>query len=95
MIKTVCNNYGPDNVFDGNAHPYKSVFRAKVIQHVLFELNAGLSQCSLCQALDCFTASLPRPESRLQIAEVIGSKLNISKEKVSVDLKHILTALIT
>uniref|UniRef100_A0A3P8WSX5 Midasin n=1 Tax=Cynoglossus semilaevis TaxID=244447 RepID=A0A3P8WSX5_CYNSE len=33
------------------------------------------------EALDCFTAMLSRPESRLQMAEIIGSKLNISKEK--------------
>ncbi|KAK2856665.1 hypothetical protein Q5P01_005400 [Channa striata] len=33
------------------------------------------------EALDCFTSMLSRPESRLQMAEIIGSKLNISKEK--------------
>ncbi|XP_051265817.1 midasin isoform X2 [Dicentrarchus labrax] len=33
------------------------------------------------EALDCFTAMLSRPESRLRMAEIIGSKLNISKEK--------------
>lgn len=38
--------------------------------------------CVLHQALDCFTAMLSRPESRLRMAEIIGSKLNISKEKV-------------
>lgn len=42
--------------------------------------------CVLCsfliQALDCFTAMLSRSESRLQMAEAIGSKLNISKEQV-------------
>lgn len=37
---------------------------------------------SLCQALDCFTGMLSHPQSRLQMAEIIGSKLNISKEKV-------------
>lgn len=42
--------------------------------------------CVLCsflvQALDCFTAMLSGSESRLQMAETIGSKLNISKEQV-------------
>lgn len=33
------------------------------------------------EALDCFTAMLSHPESRLRMAEIIGSKLNISKEK--------------
>nr|XP_020508278.1 midasin [Labrus bergylta] len=33
------------------------------------------------EALDCFTAMLSRPESRLKMAEIIGSKLNISREK--------------
>ncbi|KAM3861280.1 midasin [Diretmus argenteus] len=33
------------------------------------------------EALDCFTAMLSRPENRLRMAEIIGSKLNISKEK--------------
>ncbi|KAM6992726.1 LOW QUALITY PROTEIN: midasin [Tautogolabrus adspersus] len=33
------------------------------------------------EALDCFTAMLSRPESRLRMAEIIGSKLNISREK--------------
>ncbi|KAG8444766.1 hypothetical protein GDO86_009802 [Hymenochirus boettgeri] len=33
------------------------------------------------EALDCFTAMLSKPESRLRMAEAIGSKLNISKQK--------------
>ncbi|XP_029451275.1 midasin isoform X2 [Rhinatrema bivittatum] len=33
------------------------------------------------EALDCFTAMLPKQESRLKMAEAIGSKLNISKKK--------------
>ncbi|CAK6975580.1 Hypothetical predicted protein [Scomber scombrus] len=33
------------------------------------------------EALDCFTAMLSRADSRLRMAEIIGSKLNISKEK--------------
>uniref|UniRef100_M4AJ01 Midasin n=1 Tax=Xiphophorus maculatus TaxID=8083 RepID=M4AJ01_XIPMA len=35
------------------------------------------------EALDCFTAMLSRPASRLRMAEIIGSKLNISNEKIS------------
>lgn len=59
------------------------------------ELNTFLHQVSVSvlivvfcavffflQALDCFTAMLSRSESRLQMAETIGSKLNISKEQV-------------
>ncbi|XP_061609171.1 midasin isoform X3 [Phyllopteryx taeniolatus] len=34
------------------------------------------------EALDCFTAMMSHPESQLRMAEIIGSKLNISKEKV-------------
>uniref|UniRef100_A0A674E136 Midasin n=1 Tax=Salmo trutta TaxID=8032 RepID=A0A674E136_SALTR len=41
------------------------------------------SSATAQHALDCFTAMLPRPESRLRMAEVIGSKLNISKEKAA------------
>ncbi|XP_068197957.1 midasin isoform X4 [Antennarius striatus] len=33
------------------------------------------------EALDCFTAMLSRSDSRMRMAEIIGSKLNISKEK--------------
>ncbi|XP_040203696.1 LOW QUALITY PROTEIN: midasin [Rana temporaria] len=33
------------------------------------------------EALDCFTGMLSKPSSRLKIAEIIGSKLNISKQK--------------
>ncbi|MEE6475824.1 hypothetical protein FKM82_010868 [Ascaphus truei] len=33
------------------------------------------------EALDCFTAMLSKPGVRLKMAEVIGSKLNISKKK--------------
>lgn len=58
------------------------------------ELNTFLHQVSVSvlivvfcavffvQALDCFSAVLSRSESRLQMAETIGSKLNISKEQV-------------
>lgn len=33
------------------------------------------------EALDCFTAMLSKPATRLKMAEIIGSKLNISKQK--------------
>uniref|UniRef100_A0A8C5QIK7 Midasin n=1 Tax=Leptobrachium leishanense TaxID=445787 RepID=A0A8C5QIK7_9ANUR len=33
------------------------------------------------EALDCFTAMLSKPAARLKMAEVIGSKLNIGKQK--------------
>ncbi|XP_068087248.1 midasin [Hyperolius riggenbachi] len=33
------------------------------------------------EALDCFTAMLSKPAVRLKMAEVIGSKLNLSKQK--------------
>ncbi|XP_063299642.1 midasin [Pelobates fuscus] len=33
------------------------------------------------EALDCFTAMLSKPAARLKMAEVIGSQLNISKQK--------------
>uniref|UniRef100_A0A674DWW2 Midasin n=1 Tax=Salmo trutta TaxID=8032 RepID=A0A674DWW2_SALTR len=41
------------------------------------------SSATAQHALDCFTAMLSRPERRLCMAEVIGSKLNISKEKAA------------
>ncbi|KAK7907514.1 hypothetical protein WMY93_016126 [Mugilogobius chulae] len=43
--------------------------------------SAATAQNVFQEALDCFTSMLSRPESRLQMAEIIGSKLNISKEK--------------
>uniref|UniRef100_A0A674E0K9 Midasin n=1 Tax=Salmo trutta TaxID=8032 RepID=A0A674E0K9_SALTR len=45
--------------------------------------SSATAQHVFLEALDCFTAMLPRPESRLRMAEVIGSKLNISKEKAA------------
>lgn len=63
--------------------------------------------CFLPQALDCFTAMLSHPVNRLRMAEIIGSKLNISKEKVfdklfltnilktgGINAKHTMTTLI-
>ncbi|XP_067097253.1 midasin [Osmerus mordax] len=43
--------------------------------------SSATAQHVFLEALDCFTAMLSRPENRLRVAEVIGSKLNISKEK--------------
>ncbi|KAI4802110.1 hypothetical protein KUCAC02_019968, partial [Chaenocephalus aceratus] len=43
--------------------------------------SSATAQNVFQEALDCFTAMLSRPEGRLRIAEIIGSKLNISKEK--------------
>ncbi|CAB1342786.1 unnamed protein product [Coregonus sp. 'balchen'] len=46
--------------------------------------SSATAQHVFLEALDCFTAMLSRPERRLCMAEVIGSKLNISKEKALV-----------
>ncbi|XP_070405869.1 midasin isoform X3 [Nothobranchius furzeri] len=43
--------------------------------------SASTAQRVFQEALDCFTAMLSSPGGRLRMAEVIGSKLNISKEK--------------
>uniref|UniRef100_A0A665V9V2 Midasin n=1 Tax=Echeneis naucrates TaxID=173247 RepID=A0A665V9V2_ECHNA len=43
--------------------------------------SSGTAQHVFQEALDCFTAMLSQPEARLRMAEIIGSKLNISKEK--------------
>ncbi|XP_032398227.1 midasin [Etheostoma spectabile] len=43
--------------------------------------SSATAQHVFQEALDCFTAMLSRPDSRLRMAEIIGSKLNISKEK--------------
>uniref|UniRef100_A0A674E141 Midasin n=1 Tax=Salmo trutta TaxID=8032 RepID=A0A674E141_SALTR len=45
--------------------------------------SSATAQHVFLEALDCFTAMLSRPERRLCMAEVIGSKLNISKEKAA------------
>ncbi|KAF4099466.1 hypothetical protein G5714_019592 [Onychostoma macrolepis] len=42
---------------------------------------ASTAQNVFLEALDCFTAMLSKSESRLKMAEIIGSKLNISREK--------------
>ncbi|KAM9840331.1 midasin [Aulostomus maculatus] len=43
--------------------------------------SSATAQHVFQEALDCFTAMLSYSESRLRMAEIIGSKLNISKEK--------------
>ncbi|XP_036943295.1 midasin isoform X1 [Acanthopagrus latus] len=43
--------------------------------------SAATAQHVFQEALDCFTAMLSHPVNRLRMAEIIGSKLNISKEK--------------
>ncbi|XP_047429048.1 midasin isoform X2 [Mugil cephalus] len=43
--------------------------------------SSATAQHVFQEALDCFTAMLSRPENRLRMAEIIGVKLNISKEK--------------
>ncbi|XP_069866566.1 midasin isoform X1 [Dipodomys merriami] len=47
-----------------------------------FDSSSSSASLSIFQeALDCFTAMLSEHSSKLKIAEVIGSKLNISKKK--------------
>ncbi|KAF4092103.1 hypothetical protein AMELA_G00017110 [Ameiurus melas] len=43
--------------------------------------SSNTAQNVFLEALDCFTAMQSKAESRLKLAEIIGSKLNISKEK--------------
>ncbi|XP_028858240.1 midasin [Denticeps clupeoides] len=43
--------------------------------------SSATAQKVFLEALDCFTAMLSKAESRLRMAEIIGSKLNISREK--------------
>ncbi|MED6248455.1 AAA ATPase midasin, partial [Ataeniobius toweri] len=43
--------------------------------------SSATAQRVFLEALDCFSAMLSLPASRLRMAEIIGSKLNISKEK--------------
>ncbi|XP_051581140.1 midasin isoform X2 [Myxocyprinus asiaticus] len=43
--------------------------------------SASTAQNVFLEALDCFTAMLSKSENRLKMAEIIGSKLNISREK--------------
>lgn len=46
----------------------------------------GINMPCVPQALDCFTAMQSKAESRLKLAEIIGSKLNVSKEKVQIKI---------
>ncbi|KAM9495289.1 midasin [Clarias gariepinus] len=43
--------------------------------------SPNTAQNVFLEALDCFTAMLSKAESRLKLAEIIGTRLNISKEK--------------
>ncbi|XP_041950170.1 midasin [Alosa sapidissima] len=51
------------------------------IFHNFDNSSSATAQKVFLEALDCFTAMLSKPESKLRMAEVIGSKLNISREK--------------
>ncbi|KAL4649045.1 midasin isoform X1 [Arapaima gigas] len=51
------------------------------IAHNFNGASSDTAQRVFLEALDCFTAMLSSPETRLRMAEAIGSKLNISKEK--------------
>ncbi|KAL2081973.1 hypothetical protein ACEWY4_021791 [Coilia grayii] len=51
------------------------------IFHDFDNSSSATAQKVFLEALDCFTAMLSKPTSRLKMAEVIGSKLNISREK--------------
>ncbi|XP_070274183.1 LOW QUALITY PROTEIN: midasin [Myotis yumanensis] len=52
------------------------------IAHSFHSLSSSASLHIFHEALDCFTAMLSKHTSKLKMAEVIGSKLNISKKKV-------------
>ncbi|XP_035384712.1 midasin isoform X1 [Electrophorus electricus] len=43
--------------------------------------SSATAQNVFLEALDCFTAMLSKAEARLKLAEIIGGKLNISREK--------------
>ncbi|XP_014636596.1 PREDICTED: midasin [Ceratotherium simum simum] len=51
------------------------------IAHSFDSLSSSASLNIFQEALDCFTAMLSKHTSKLKMAEVIGSKLNISKKK--------------
>uniref|UniRef100_A0A8D1BB25 Midasin n=1 Tax=Sus scrofa TaxID=9823 RepID=A0A8D1BB25_PIG len=51
------------------------------IAHSFDSLSSSASLNIFQEALDCFTAMLSKPMSKLKMAEIIGSKLNISKKK--------------
>ncbi|XP_053314521.1 midasin [Spea bombifrons] len=51
------------------------------IVHVFDGSSSSTSLNIFHEALDCFTAMLSKPTASLRMAEVIGSKLNISKQK--------------
>ncbi|KAM6185923.1 midasin [Rhynchocyon petersi] len=51
------------------------------IDHSFDTSSASTSLNIFQEALDCFTAMLSKPISKLKMAEVIGSKLNISRKR--------------
>nr|XP_035921041.1 midasin isoform X1 [Halichoerus grypus] len=51
------------------------------IVHCFDSLSSSASLNIFQEALDCFTAMLSKHSSKLKMAEIIGSKLNISKKK--------------
>uniref|UniRef100_A0A8C4LBG4 Midasin n=1 Tax=Equus asinus asinus TaxID=83772 RepID=A0A8C4LBG4_EQUAS len=51
------------------------------IAHSFDSLSSSASLSIFQEALDCFTAMLSKHTSKLKMAEVIGSRLNISKKK--------------
>ncbi|XP_067841398.1 midasin [Heptranchias perlo] len=56
----------------------------KWCERIIHNFDSTSSSTALCifqEALDCFTAMMSKRRSRQKMAEIIGSKLNISKEK--------------
>ncbi|XP_072912476.1 midasin [Hemitrygon akajei] len=56
----------------------------KWCERIIPNFDGTSSSTALCifqEALDCFTAMISKHKSRQKMAEIIGSKLNISKEK--------------
>uniref|UniRef100_A0A8D0DW25 Midasin n=1 Tax=Salvator merianae TaxID=96440 RepID=A0A8D0DW25_SALMN len=53
-----------------------------------FDSSSSTALSIFHEALDCFTAMLSKQGSRLQMAELIGSKLNISKHQVEYYCMH-------
>ncbi|XP_042084236.1 midasin isoform X2 [Haplochromis burtoni] len=81
----------PDNSQQHNSDDKSTQLRALSLRDLLkwcerisvnFDCtSSATAQHVFLEALDCFTAMLSHPESRLRMAEIIGSKLNISREK--------------
>ena len=45
----------------------------------------------LQEALDCFTACIPNPQRRTLVAQAIGTKLNITTDRVPAHFYHTTT----